>query len=389
VRIGVMLRHYDQHPGGVRVYTRKLLEALLELRTGHAFVLLYRNPALVGTHAADPQVEEVALSAPNVLLWDQAAVPLAVRRHGIDLLFNPKYSMALAVRCRSVWVCHGLDWYVMPYWSRLPDRLSHRYLIPRYAHKADAIIAVSEVTRQQVIHYLHVDPARVVTVYSGVDDVFRMQQDPDRLQAVREWYGLPDRYFLYAGAIYPPKNFARLVQAYAKVGPPRGVHLVVAGGENRFLAESALREPETLGIASWVHWPGWVAEEEDLAAVYGLADALLLPSLFESCGLPVLEAMAAGCPVVTSDRYGTKEVASGAAVLVDPESVESIASGMIRVTEDPALRARLVEAGRERARAFQWRRCAEQTMRVLEWVRETRRSFAPAGPLHATGRSLR
>ena len=95
----------------------------------------------------------------------------------------------------------------------------------------------------------------------------------------------------------------------------------MAGGENRFLSERELLEPEALGIAEWVRRPGWI-EQEELAGVYALADALLLPSLFESCGLPVLEAMAAGCPVVTADRYGTKELAEDAAVLVDPESVD-------------------------------------------------------------------
>src|ERR687891_481562 len=351
MRIGVMLRHYDQHMGGVRVYTHKLLQALLELRSGHEFVLLYRNPALAGTHAADSQVEEVVLPARTFLTWDQVAVPGAVRRHRIDLLFNPKYSIPLRAGCPSVWVCHGLDWYVMPWASRFVDRLSHKFLVPRYAAKADAIIAVSEVTREHVMHYLPVSPERVVTVYSGVDDVFRRPVDEARLRAVRAKYSLPDRFLLYAGAVYPPKNSTRLVRAYARVGPERGIPLVIAGGENRFLSEGELREPETLGIGAWVRRPGWV-EQEELAAFYALADALLLPSLFESCGLPVLEAMAAGCPVVTADRYGTRELAEGAAVLVDPESVESIAAGIRRVLENSALRARLIPAGKLRSKDF-------------------------------------
>ena len=182
---------------------------------------------------------------------------------------------------------------------------------------------------------------------------------------------------LYAGAIYPPKNFTRLVRAYARVGPQRGVPLVVAGGENRFLSEGELREPDALGISTWVQRPGWF-EQEELAGVYAMADALLLPSLFESCGLPVLEAMAAGTPVVTADRYGTKEIAEGAAVLVDPESVDSIAEGIRRVLDDPALRTHLIEAGRERSRAFHWSRCATETLRVLEQVAA---AGQPAGPL--------
>jgi glycosyltransferase involved in cell wall biosynthesis len=366
-----MLRHYDQHQGGVRVYTRRLLRALLDLRSGHEFILLYRDPALVGTYGSEPSVEEVALPGRSVVSWDQLAVPAAVDQHGIDVLFNPKYSIPLRVRCPAVWVCHGLDWYVMPWASRFVDRMSHRFLVPRYASRAAAIIAVSEVTRQHVMQYLHVPPERVVTVYSGVDDVFRRPFDTARLDEIRRKYALPHRFVLYAGAIYPPKNFTRLIRAYARVGPERGVPLVVAGGENRFLSERELREPEALGIADWVRRPGWV-EQEELAGVYAMADALLLPSLFESCGLPVLEAMAAGTPVVTADRYGTKELAEGAAVLVDPESVDGIAEGIRRVLDDQALRARLIEAGRERSQAFQWSRCASETLRVLEQV-------APAG----------
>ncbi|MBA3498552.1 MAG: glycosyltransferase family 4 protein [Gemmatimonadales bacterium] len=367
MRIGIMLRHYDQHHGGVRVYTRKLLRALLDLGSGHDFVLLYRGAAQLGTYRGERGVQEVALSARSFLAWDQLAVPAAVKRYDIDVLFNPKYSIPLRAGCPAVWVCHGLDWYVMPWGSRFVDRLSHRFLVPRYAAKAAAIIAVSEVTRQHVMQYLEVSPDRVMTVYSGVDDVFRRPLERARLEAIRAKYHLPDRFLLYAGAVYPPKNFTRLVRAYAAVGPERGIPLVVAGGDNRFLSERELLEPEALGISEWVHRPGWI-EQEELAGMYALADALLLPSLFESCGLPVLEAMAAGCPVVTADRYGTKELAEHAAVLVDPESVDDIAAGIRSVLDDARLRARLIEAGRQRSAAFRWDRCAAETLRVLEQV---------------------
>ncbi len=381
MRIGVMLRHYDQHGGGVKVYTSRLMRGLLDLRTEHEFVLLYRNPALLGTYAGERGVEEVALAGHSVLGWDQLAVPQAVQRHGIDVLFNPKYSIPLRAHCRTVWVCHGLDWYVMPWGSKLVDRLSHRFLVPRYARKADAIVAVSEVTRRHVMEYLAVPPDRVATVYSGVDDVFRRPLPPSRRDEIRKKYSLPERFLLYAGAIYPPKNFTRLVQAYARVGPERGIPLVVAGGENRFLSEGELRQPEALGIAEWVRWPGWI-EQEELAGFYAMAEALLLPSIFESCGLPVLEAMAAGCPVVTADRYGTKELAEGAAVLVEPESVESIADGIRRALDDTALRAELIAAGRVRSQDFTWRRCATETLGVLERV-ESKPRPGRAGRVHS------
>ena len=371
MRIGVMLRHFNQHGGGVKVYTRQLLDALLAIPSDDEYVFLFRDPQALGSYRDRARVTEVRVAGRHVLAWDQLGVPDAVRRHGIDVLFNPKYSIPLAVQCPTAWVCHGLDWYVMPEASRWIDRLSHRYLVPRYASKADAIIAVSEITREHVMRFLKVEPERVHTVYSGVNAAYRAQWDAAALATVRERYRLPQRFVLYAGAVYPPKNFTRLVQAYARVGPARGIPLVVAGGENRFLSAPELKEPERLGIGDWVRWCGWI-ETDTLPAFYQLADALLLPSLFESFGLPILEAMASGCPVLTSDRYGTREIADGAALLVDPVSVDAIAEGLARLLEDEPLRARLIAAGHVRATAFTWERCARQILDLLHGLARSR-----------------
>ena len=364
MRIGVMLRHYDQHGGGVRVYTRALLDHLIKNPGGHEFVLFFRNPALLGTYRA-PHVQEVCVNGRSVLTWDQLGLPRALRRHGVDVLFNPKYSVPLTGNYPAVWVCHGLDWYVMPWASRFIDRLSHRFLVPRYADRASAVIAVSEVTRDHLIEFLHMPPERVTTVYTAIEDLFRTRVPEEVLNTVRGSYRLPERFVLYAGAVYPPKNFTRLVQAYAQVGPKHGVSLVIAGGENRFLSERELEEPARLGLGDWVRWTGWV-DASTLAAFYQMAHALLMPSLFESFGIPIVEAMACGCPVVTSNCYGAREIAAEAAVLVDPSSVEAIAAGLERILHDQALRTRLIEQGYRRSSQFTWERCASQTLHVLE-----------------------
>jgi glycosyltransferase involved in cell wall biosynthesis len=367
MRIGIMLRHYEQHGGGVRVYTRALLKHLFAQPGEHEYVLFFNNPSLLGTYAAVPQVTEVSVPGKSVLWWDQVSLPRELRRHGVNVLFNPKYSVPLTGRYPSVWVCHGLDWYVMPWASRYVDRLSHRHLVPRYAARSSAIVAVSEITKEHLTEFLRVPADRIATVYTGVGDEFRVRLASDRLSAVRERYKLPERYVLYAGAVYPPKNFRRLVQAYARVGPDLGVSLVIAGGTNRFLSEDELKEPERLGLGDWVRWAGWV-DSETLPAFYQMAQALLLPSLFESFGLPILEAMASGCPVVTSNCYGSKEIAADAAALVDPMSVESIADGIRTVLTRPELRQNLVERGYRRSHDFTWERCARQTLDVLERV---------------------
>lgn len=156
--------------------------------------------------------------------------------------------------------------------------------------------------------------------------------------------------------------------------------LVIAGGSNRFLSANELLEPQRQGISDWVHWIGWL-DNADLPAVYRLAEGLLLPSLYESVGMPVMEAMASGCPTLTANRYGTLELAEGAALLVDPDSIEDIAGGIVRLLEDQQLRARLRSAGAERAQRFTWQRTAAEVMDVLESLprtRSTRTTDAPA-----------
>jgi glycosyltransferase involved in cell wall biosynthesis len=367
MKIGIMLRHYNQHGGGVWVYTRNLLREMLALDTPHEFVLLYQDPRLVGTYSSNGgRVREVAIEVPSIFLWDQLAVWWAEKKEKLDLIFNPKYSLPLMAKCRRVFVCHGLDWYVMPWGSKWIDRLNHNYLIPRYARKADAIIAVSNITRQHVVEYLGVDEDRVHTVYHGINEAFRKPISEEELEKARQTYRLPERFFLYVGQIYPPKNFGRLLHAYARAGPNLGISLVVAG-EHRWLCGEELALINRLSLSQWVIQTGWI-DHDTLPAFYALAEALLLPSLYESFGIPLIEAMSSGCPVVTANRYATRELAEEVGVLVDPEDVDSIAEGMHCVVTDHSLRQRLIKAGRKRSYEFSWKKCAEETLKVLENV---------------------
>lgn len=364
MKIGIMLRHYNQHGGGVWVYTHNLLKELLALPTSDEYVLIYQDPKLVGTYQEyRDHVREIAIKAPGSLLWDQAAVLWAEKREKLDLLFNPKYSLPLLADCRTMFICHGLDWYVMPWGSKPLDRLSHRFLVPSYTKKADAIIAVSDTTRQHLVQYLGVPEEKVYTVYHGISDTFKKPVSDEKKEEARRKYRLPDRFFLYVGQIYPPKNFGRLLKAYAQVGPGLGIPLVVAG-EHRWLSEKDISLIDCLNISKWVVRTGWI-DHEMLPGLYAMAEALLLPSLYESFGFPVIEAMSMGCPVVTSNRCGTKELADQAAILVDPEDVDSIAEGLRKVALDDDLRSILVKAGRERSECFSWKKCAFETLRVL------------------------
>ena len=366
MKIGVMLRHLGQHGGGVLGYTFNLLDQLPRVDPGNEYFFLVpeEGDAKRWTHLEN--VSEIVVGGGNKLLWDQFKVPRAHRRHRFDLLFNPKYSLPLSIDCKTVFVCHGLDWYVMPWGSKLVDRLSHKYLIPRYARRADGIIAVSDTPAKHLQEFLGVPAEKVRRIYLGVNPAFAEPVPEDTLRSIRDKYSLPERFFLYVGQIYPPKNFGRLLKAYAKVGPKAGVHLVVAG-EHRWLCGEDLDLVRSLGIEDWVVQPGWIGHEE-LPAFYRLSHGLLLPSLYEACPSPLLEAMASGCPFVTADRYGTAELAGPAGFLVNPEDVEDIARGMQQMATDEAARARSIEAGYGRVAEFSWRKCAEETRDFLAQV---------------------
>ena len=325
---------------------------------------MYQNPDKLGLYNGYENVRETAVPTPTKLAWDQIAVRRIVKAEKPDIVFNPKYSLPLAIDCPGVFVCHGLDWYVMPWGSKWLDRLSHKHLMPRYAKKAAGILSVSDTTRAHVLQYWDVEESRVRTVYHGVDDIFKQEVPEQAKQKVRDLYNLPDSFFLFVSRIYPPKNFGRLLQAYAKTGPRQKRSLVVAGTHTEG-CEHELALIESLGIEKWVVWPGWI-EQEHLPAFYALADAMVLPSLYESFGIPLVEAMSVGCPVLTADRFGTAEITQNASVLVNPESVESIVDGMNRIIGDPELRNRIIDAGYRRSRDFTWEKCADGTIGFLQ-----------------------
>lgn len=214
MRIGVMLRHLGEHGGGVDIYTRRVLEGLLEQGRDNHHVFFYRDAARMGAFGSRPNLEEVVLTAPTRLLWDQWAVPMALRGHKIDVLFNPKYSLPLMGSTPSVYVCPGLDWYAMPWGSKWQDRLSHRHLIPRYARKAKAVICTADRVRGEFLSLFKTDPARVRTVYYGVDEVMFEPEPEDAQAELRRRHDIQGPYFLFVGQIYPPKNLGRILDKF-------------------------------------------------------------------------------------------------------------------------------------------------------------------------------
>lgn len=366
MRIAVMLRTLDEH-GGISVYTRNLVGALLEQKTDHDFLLLYRSAHLVGSFGSRERVSEHVLPGRSKALWDQLIVPRACRRFDADVLLNPKFTVPLLSGPPAVMVLHGADWYLpdaAQFYGRL-DRLYIRLFMPLYLRKAAGIISVSRLTTEDFQRVFGFAEGRIQTVYFGPAPHFRRVTDPAKLQAVRERYGLPERFVLTLSKIggAERKNLPGLLQAYAKVHGTLPHKLVIGGkGCERFRDDFGI--PES-GWGRDVIFPGWL-EQADLPAIYSAADLFLYPSNQEAFPIPITEAMTCGTPLVTSRANGLLELAGDAALLVNPADADEIAATVQRVLSDPALAVQLSEAGLKRSVMFSWERCARNTLAVLE-----------------------
>ena len=173
-----MLRHMEQHSGGVLVYTQNLLREMLALDTPHEFVLLYRNPDLLGTYVDGHRVREIALQSPSALVWDQMAVPWVERTEKFDVIFNPKFTVPFLSRAKKVFVIHGSEWFVIPEAFLWYDRWYTNTLTSRYCHNADAVITVSHAVKKDIVKFTGVKPEKVTPVHNGFDpDCFHVIQN--------------------------------------------------------------------------------------------------------------------------------------------------------------------------------------------------------------------
>ncbi len=266
---------------------------------------------------------------------------------------------------KVVLTVHDLSFMRAPEWFRWERARYYRAAIRPSIRLADMVIADSQATADDLQQYMQVSADRVAVVHLGVDSELR-PADATAIKKAHVKYGLPDRFFLYLGTIEPRKNLPRVIEAFDAIATKTNAGLVIAGREG-WKAEATRRAYTESAHRDRIKFPGFIAAE-DMAAVLSAATAFVWPSLWEGFGLPPLDAMACGTPVVTSKTSSLPEVVGDAAVLVDPERVDEIAAGMLRVVTDDVLRARLREGGFARAKLLTWRRMAEQTAAVYRRV---------------------
>lgn len=357
MKLGVEIATCTRARTGVGYYTEHLVDALLETRAAGDEVVLLSNRS-PSPELASRWSSHLHVSGRNVrAAWMQLDVPRLLSATGADVAVFPNYVVPLASPCPSIVVIHDLTVVRMPQYCTLRKRLLMRLML-RHSIAASSVVAtVSEASKHDIETLLGVRPERIALLPGAAHPSCR-RAAPERVAAVREQYGLVRPYVLTVGTLEPRKDLVTLLRAFDELGPAtQGRELVVVGGRG-WHDRKLVRELEARAARSGVRWLGYV-DERDLVALYSGADLFVLASTFEGFGLPILEAMACGTPVIASDVAALREVGGDVARYVPPGDPPAFAAAIQKALGDPTLAASARDAGPARAAHFSWIRTAQ------------------------------
>ena len=366
LRIAIDAHSVGTGLGGNESYATNLIEALAEVDSVNSYTLyVTRREALERFGNRWPNFSVRATLPHTPLIRIPLTLSAELRRNPVDVL-HVQFTAPPFSPCPVVVSIHDLSFEHLPQTFKWRSRKQLRITVRRSAREAAQVIALSEFGRSDIIASYHVRSENVSVIPLAAPAHFRPVQDEGELQRVRQTYGIEGDYILSVGAIQPRKNLSRLVAAYSRLRTARPevkLPQLVLVGKCAWLYDETLRTIKELEVSDSVILTGYV-REGDLPALYSGALCFVYPSYFEGFGLPPLEAMKCGAPVIVGNKTSLPEVVGDAGVLVDPFDVDQMASAIQRVITDSNLRAQLRVKGLERAKLFDWQETARQTLSV-------------------------
>ncbi|HEY2846662.1 MAG TPA: glycosyltransferase family 1 protein [Pyrinomonadaceae bacterium] len=289
-----------------------------------------------------------------------------LNEHRPDIFFV-QFNAPGRLPCKVVNTVHDLAFEHYPETFRWHEAFRMRVSIRRAAREAAHIITPSEASREDVVGTYRIPAEKITAIPLAASGDFRPDIEAEKIAAVKARYSLPDDFILGIGSVQPRKNLARLIEAYASLAIKGDLPPLILGGRLAWLYRDSVRAVERFGVGDKVKFIGFVPDE-DLPRLYSAATVFVYPSFFEGFGLPPLEAMACGTPVITGDRTSLPEVVGDAGIMIDPYDVTAIAGAMERLLTDANLRSEMSARGIERAKTFSWEKTARETLKVFEQV---------------------
>jgi len=373
MRIGIDATALPPQPVGAGNYIIQLIRALAAGEFDNQLVIFaqQKGPRLINLQS-DSSIEWqiVEDSSPGSrLIWEQTVLPSLSQKTKIDLLHSLHYTKPLRLTCASVVTFHDMTYYLYPQLHTRTRRLVFPTAMRLSAKQADALITVSESTREDAIRLLDIDAKKIFTTQLGVDPSFRELDDNDEELRVISKYSLPEKIILYLGTIEPRKNLPVLIKSYKQLADDGTDYKLVLVGKYGWMYQEVLELINDLDLQDMVYLTGYVSQE-DLPVVYNLASLFVYPTIYEGFGLPALEAMACGVPVITTRVASLPEIVGDAGLLIPVNDTDALYEAMSQVLEDTALREKLIHDGLARSKLFSWERTAQLTQQVYKKVLE-------------------
>jgi glycosyltransferase involved in cell wall biosynthesis len=360
---------------GVRTYLTNLIEAMLKMSNELDYFVYTRNAGQItdwpGNNHSSLKLKRLPSRYGPFNL--SLGFPLVAIRDSLAL-FHSQYILPVHLPCKSVLTIHDILFESHPEFFPAVHRTLIRFLVPFSGKHASRIISVSEFTKRQIMEYYRIPEEKIEVIYEGASPKFRPIKNGTSILPTLKAYGIEKKYILFVGRIEPRKNIVSLLKAfdYIKKRGRKDLCLVIVGNQDKIFQENeSFEKVEEMQLGSDVIFTGGVSED-DLIALYNGAEVLTYPAFAEGFGLPVLEAMACGTPVVTSHTSALPEVAGEAALLINPYSFHEIGEAVEGLLDNQHLRKKLSAKGIERARRFSWERTAEKTVEVYRNVMQGR-----------------
>ena len=368
MRIAIDAHSVGAGLAGNESYATNLIEALAEIDSVNSYTLyVTRDEAVKRFRNRWPNFTVRTTLPHTPLIRIPLTLSAELRKHPVDIL-HVQFTAPPFAPCPLVVSIHDLSFEHLPETFNRRSRAQLRFTVRRSARRAARILALSEHARTDIIETYGISPELVTAVPLAAANHFQRVDDTKELQRIRHTYGIGQDYILSVGSIQPRKNLKRLIAAYAsllRTRPAGSVPQLVIVGKHAWLYNETLRAIEKLGSSASVIVTGYVPEA-DLPGLYSGALCFVYPSYFEGFGLPPLEAMKCGAPVIAGNRASLPEVVGDAGLLVDPFNIDAIAAALGIVIDDPGLRSELRAKGLNRARLFDWRETARRTLEVYQ-----------------------
>ncbi len=357
-----------QRVDGTQIYLENVLRHFAQKELDADFYLYYPAKPQNG-FAQNKRFSHHVLSWRH--FWTQTRLPLALFSHRPDVLWMPQHTLPLLrPKMRVAATIHDLAWFYFPQYFTKKNLLLLRFFTRYAAGTADKLIAVSQATKNDLIKFYHVPEDKIRVIHHGFDEELfrpmRSKEDCEKIEKLKTKLNITKPYILFIGAIQPRKNIIGLIKAFNLIKKREGLphQLVIVGGKG-WLWQQTITEKEKSFFKNEIIFTEQISRENLPVILWG-ADSFVLPSFYEGFGLPVLEALACGTPVLASDISSLPEVVGEAGILFNPKNIEEMAGKILRVLKNPELRLQLGKKGMERAKKFSWQKCANETLSLLQ-----------------------